>query len=370
MGHERIFYLFILLCLIPFNFTCCMSMNHRNREWSPAVSAPEKYPSKLIWGTFILPDGTRCSLRGSDCSNPGWGESDGGTSASATKAPIKLDITWWSLTENQYYAGVFDLPQEKIDSLLSQGVIDNYTKRHMKYDDIMVGMAPGGVCVVWLRRGYSEAVEIGRYQAEKIEMIPMSRYDDSTSWYARQPDQEKAQADFAKMVIESEGLTQYLEDHGIPFGLWDTYREKFCWRPRMVYEDPNCIADEITISYYNGERQGLVLDRLRENPFDLRPRVKSIMCCWSSGDVYKDISIQFDEEEVFELFGAFWGEDPSIQAELQLLINDTNDQCRVLLVSCDERVHKRLEFKRIQVRISTLEERLTRFFEVNLDKNR
>jgi hypothetical protein len=339
----------------------------RRIELMPAVSAPEKYPAQLIQGVFILPNGDMCSLRGSFATQSGWGKSNNGVSWGASRAPVKLNITWLSFAEAKYYSGTFDLPKKKIDSLLSEGFISATTKQKRDYTSIVAGMAPGGMCVVWLSGDYGNIIEVGRYQAEEIEMIPVSQYHPYSIW-ARNPDQSQAFTDYVKSTLEHLELTQYLEEHGVPYGLWDTYRERFSWRPKMVYEGPECTTDRIITSYYNGEVESLVRNRLRENPLLPRPRMTIISSRWSSVNLYKQIDIDFEEGEVFEIFQSFWEDIPSIKAELQVMINETNDGCRVLLVSCDESVHKRIEFKRCKFQIRTLDERSIRTFEVTLDK--
>ena len=138
----------------------------------------------------------------------------------------------------------------------------------------------------------------------------------------------------------------------------------------MVYEDISCITDEILTHYYNGEEQTLVLDQLQENSFQLRPRVKTLYGYWSYGNTYKELEIDFDEDEIFEAFRSMWQDDSSIQAELQLSMNKTNNHCRVFLVSCDEKLHKRIELRRARIKIYTIENpAIIDDFEVNINKN-
>ena len=208
----------IILCLLSINFTNCMGINHRKYDWSPTVCAPKNYPVKLVSGVFVLPDKKGCSLRGAACDNEGWGEMGGGVLSNEMPAPIVLDITWLSFAENKYYAGTFDLPQKKIDSLFATGYIDASTKKHQTYNLMIVGMAPGGVCVVWLTGSWGTQVEIGRYQAKETQLT-LSDWMDPLMYWASLPDQKQAQIDYVASTLQYEkGVVEHLKEHGIT--LW------------------------------------------------------------------------------------------------------------------------------------------------------
>ena len=83
--------------------------------------------------------------------------------------PTGFRITYFSYMENKFYKGDFLLPADKIRSLFKEGMIGYRSKRYSTYDAMIVGMAPGGVLVVWMQ-GIDKQVEIGRYQAIETDM--------------------------------------------------------------------------------------------------------------------------------------------------------------------------------------------------------
>src|SRR5690625_7133690 len=74
----------------------------------------------------------------------GWGEmvSSHIVGPDLKPLPDRLDIKFFSYTENQFYHGVFELPYERILSLFSEGSLN---KEDPTYYRIMVGVAPGEI---------------------------------------------------------------------------------------------------------------------------------------------------------------------------------------------------------------------------------
>lgn len=88
-----------------------------------------------------------------------------------------MDFVWISYMENQFYMIDTPIDTAKIKEYFSKGYETKVTNgsgetEHLNYDEIGVGMAPGGVVVVWIA-GVGIQKEIGRYQAKK-RTIPES----------------------------------------------------------------------------------------------------------------------------------------------------------------------------------------------------
>src|SRR5690606_15540029 len=88
------------------------------------------------------------------------------------------------------------------------------------YNSIIVGLAPGGVIVLWLGAA-SKQIEIGRYQATKTDM----------DWEFFNPQGEADRDKYVNGVLERRPKVLAQKELGIQFGLWDTYRIKYNWRP-------------------------------------------------------------------------------------------------------------------------------------------
>ena len=104
---------------------------------------------------------------------PDWGNAAGYESISMYKLPKSVDMVWLSYKEDCFYRLKTAIDYEKIAKLFREGFnqrVPNGEVRHTTYDTIVVGIAPGGVVVLWVGYGYLPLTEIGRYQAEKIAL--------------------------------------------------------------------------------------------------------------------------------------------------------------------------------------------------------
>ena len=88
------------------------------------------------------------------------------------KIPAKLSVMWFSLTENKFYRGSFDLPKKEIihlfkdEKILGLFTVEK-TKTFNTYDELVVNVAPRGKVYVYAR-GYAAKL-IAVYQAKEIE---------------------------------------------------------------------------------------------------------------------------------------------------------------------------------------------------------
>ena len=97
---------------------------------------------------------------------------------------------WVSYAEDCMYEIDTEIDYDKMLKLFNEGYYipsmnDNPEPRKENYKEIIVGMAPGGVVVIWLQ-GLRRQIEIGRYQ-EKKTVIPqeeIARLDDSINFYS------------------------------------------------------------------------------------------------------------------------------------------------------------------------------------------
>ena len=104
---------------------------------------------------------------------PDWGNAFGYESTSMYKLPKSVDMVWLSYKEDCFYRLKTAIDYEKIAKLFREGFnqrVPNGEVRHTTYDTIVVGIAPRGVVVLWVGSGYFPIKEIGKYQAEKIEL--------------------------------------------------------------------------------------------------------------------------------------------------------------------------------------------------------
>jgi len=242
--RKSVYVLFILL-------TGCsnvMTKENTKFEWNATECAPEGYPMEIIKGTFLfkgedrglyIPDGGTL--------NGDWGDPTSSHGSIKHTLPDRLEITFFSYTEKQFYRGEFDLPYDRIVELFQQGV--NQQKEEKKefptYSKMMVGIAPGGAVAVWVKGG--PGVEVFFGQAEKVELDPSIAFN--------LPFESKAQSDKYVQDGLDEAISpeqrESLKKNGIPFDLWSRYRARYHWIATSKSEP----IYGFNIKYVNGESE-------------------------------------------------------------------------------------------------------------------
>lgn len=122
----------------------------------------------IYQGHLFLEDGNDVYIPCSGVSHTGWGYSGSmHTQGEDLKAvPVKLEVTWASFLENKFYTGSWELPVDKIKNLFKEGTINWRTNEKESYTSVVVGLAPGGVVVVWIY-GNDQQVEIRNIKLKK-----------------------------------------------------------------------------------------------------------------------------------------------------------------------------------------------------------
>lgn len=283
-------------------------------EWLPTESAPDLYPMNIYNGHLYFEDGSSVYIPSSGSAHNGWGN-EGSTHTQGEDlkpVPVKLEITWASFTENKFYTGSWDLPKEKMLQLFKDGVVNYNTRKKETYSQILVGCAPGGVVVVWMY-GAGNQVEIGRYQAHETQ-ISMSDFVPGNP--------TAVQKDFfnsmAKLNPELEEIRK--SKGGVGYGLWDSYRKKYNWRTNI--EVPNHIFNNTVLEMFNGEREDIFDESLKENKFKERavPKLLDFIIADSNG---KRTVWEFKNLDEEEIFGLFKQADPNKPIEIILRMNES-----------------------------------------------
>ncbi|MGY4385195.1 hypothetical protein ACVWYN_002231 [Pedobacter sp. UYP24] len=294
--------------------------------WTPGVGATFLYPMEIYRCHYIFADSTGTGPVADEIATK-WGDESGisAVGEALEPVPVALDITWLSFTENKFYRGYFKLPYQQIFHLFKVG-FDDYQwnekdKRsfvHQTYDKIITGVAPGGVVVVWLS-GSGFQTEVGRYQAQPTT-VNMADFLD-------RDDIKMSKDDYVKQALSrKKEVTDNVAKNGIPFGLWDKYRERFTLKALPVYEQPATIKTaNISFEFYNGEKDVLMEDRLKKINFAQSARIKEMRVVWTDSIANKSdgysLDINFDEVEIFKAYKEVYGDNPYQAGELQVLIS-------------------------------------------------
>jgi hypothetical protein len=328
--------------------SCQSKINKQMKEtfyWSPVAGCAPLYPMETYHCEFVYADGTGDGPATSRIGARNWGDGSGISVVGDEfkPVPVGLDITWLSYTENKFYTGSFELPYDSILHLFQKG-FENFMwnddtktvyEKHDTYDQIIAGIAPGGVVVVWLK-GARKQVEVARFQAKEtsVDMKDFMQRDDLNV----------TKEQYAKSMIEDDtDVTDNLAKNGISYGLWDRYRDRFNMRVVVKYDQYHEVnTDRIDIGFYNGEHDVLFLDRLYKNQFAKIARINEMGINWSDTLGFKKqpyyLGIEFNEAEMFKAYKEVFGDNPNQEGELVVEVNRGNDQYQVFLQTKNNKV--------------------------------
>ena len=295
-------------------------------EWLPSESAPKLYPMNIYNGHLFFEDGNSVYIPCSALAHSGWGNigSTHVVGDDFKPVPVRLEVTWASFVENKFYTGSWALPKEKMTKLFKEGVVNYKTKKKSRYSRIKVGLAPGGVAVVWMY-GEGNQVEIGRYQAKETQ-VSMKDFVPNNPTIS--------QEEYMDMSVRCpEAIENIKQKGGIEFGLWDTYRKKYNWRTNI--DIPNYTFENSSMEMFNGEREDLFDEALLKNEFKERaiPDYLSFIITNPKGKHYVFEFKNIDETEIFNLFKQV---DATKPIEIVLKMNEDLSNRRLVLKQEDK----------------------------------
>jgi hypothetical protein len=283
-------------------------------EWQATESAPKNYVMSIVSGSLIYHDGSGSLYvpDGSDIQG-GWGKgiSSHVVGDDLKPLPNKLAITFFSYTENQFYRGNFDLPYEKILALFQAGFYSPNQEKHITYDQIVVGVAPGGAVSVWLW-GYEKITEVFFGQAEKVD-IEWSHLTSAThisrEEYVRQS---------VEYSLKTPERIDALRKNGVPIGLWNTYRARYNWQPMFTGVSVRDGRIRL-IKYFNGEQDYLNYPLEKEVISNTRAIPSYMSFVWErpqgKGRLFE---LTFNETEIFDAFKKLGSNNQPLQLEMRM----------------------------------------------------
>lgn len=291
----------IIISLILLLLIDCKEMNNNENTYPYEVSATAsvQYPMEVHMG-YLLNEKKEfiCGVPKTGALEAGW-QGDASTGGQGgIEIPAYLYLTYVSYAEKKFYTVEGELPSEKILETLKKGYerydsgLDGTLQE--TYKTITIGMAPGGVIVVWLS-GIRNRKEIARLQAKEtfvdvneffnnpFELNQQQFFD---SWYD---------------IAVSDSIRQEIKEKGIPYGLWDRYRDKYKYRFVL---NPYNGKDYFTYIYsvgYNGETE----ETLEIENSKTEYKEKGIP--YKNSFIFKDYSTEiiFNDIEMLEVFKQF-----------------------------------------------------------------
>jgi hypothetical protein len=320
-------------------------MNEPKFEYEGNICSPLGYPVDVYEGGLESSSGSTSLYLGVTTGE--WGSNGGGMSHSEKAVPKRLNVTWLSYAEDTFYTIDCDIDYDKMLRLFKEGYqskawfLNDGRYQTQTYDAIVVGFAPGGVVVVWLN-GIDKQVEIGRYEGKKIE-IPQNEIGGLDNHERLLFDaQYRKETMLSKQIVPLE-VQEANKNKPIPYGLWDSYRERYSWRPIFAQRVSSDSTMRIVYTYlemFNGEFESLFDQSLVENEFTKRAIPKYVNFAWKdkAGQVYSG-TLNFDQKEIFDAFKEIYKDNENAQAELVFQINIPNTFITVMLKSKDKEVH-------------------------------
>jgi hypothetical protein len=131
-----------------------------------------------------------------------------------------------------------------------------------------------------------------------------------------------------------------LAKNGIPYGLWDKYRQRFLLRPKIVYDWVSPVkTEQILLNYYNGEAEVISPEMIEKSEYESRARPQKMLFYWyvDWGGKHQgyQLPIEFNEAEIMkaftEVYGANYNPENKIEGDLVVEVNRGNDSFRVFL---------------------------------------
>ncbi|MDI9309431.1 MAG: DUF2931 family protein [Limnohabitans sp.] len=299
-------------------------------DWVEAMNAPKGYPIEVYAGGFVLKNGMTVGMS-AGVTTVEWGGNYSGMRSGIKPLPERLNMSWVAFDEGCLYTIDCPIDYDKILALFKEGYQNssfffnrNGAYKKMTYNVIQAGFLPGGGVVVWVR-GAGRQVEIGRYQGHKTEMPKqenIAKLDNHDKLYFSK--------DYYASILNNTKIVpleiqEYKKKHPIPFGLWDSYRTKYLWKPTFTSEQEGFEVKDVGIKNFNGENEELFDQSLVKNEPQKRAIIHSISIGWKDKEnqAYGG-NIEFNEKVIFTAFEELFKENPNAQAEIEFRVNIAN----------------------------------------------
>ena len=324
-------------------------------HWSPAISAPRKWPVEVFQADFILdkPEQEDTNVRvrsyfGPDfqCGGMGIEKSTAFDEDYREVLPRYIEALWISYAENQVYYLYEELPYEEIERQFGEGY-DFYEDRNsepkkVNFDVINLCFLPEGKVALYLN-GTRRTILL--------------------DWSA----QGKATDEFNDVICEEHEIIppfdEYVDrmlkgnphievEREIPMGeVLDKYFEKYTYEIRFEFEKESTPFVWAKEEYANGE---MLCSRNRTKVTSIqRPaRLKYYELSWYAGGYEYFGELWFQEEEMLHLFDEAYGEDRMQEGVLLIAYSEENESFEVTL----QVGGKKYAFEKTEVWISKIPE--------------
>ena len=255
-------------------------------EWLPSESADERYPMQLLSGQ-LEGGGESVELPAGKIMNRGWGElgSRRIVGEDLKVVPERLNIAWFSYTENTFFGGKLELPT--LGELFRKGLREPEGRAQITWDKILVGMGLGGWLSVWVcAQGIVREVATATFD-------PIER-----DWSEVLDNPTLEREDFVRETLRgrlSDAAWRSYRERGVEDAAsrWPRYNHSYRWQ--LVTEGVQ-VPLHAYVRSFNGERN---FYELRQPPRGLERAPKRLDITWRGRRNRLLSRIEFDERELF-----------------------------------------------------------------------
>lgn len=238
---------------------------------SAGPCAAKGYPMTIQVGNFVCASGQTFPVPSGHHLEGKWGVSSRAwvVGDEMQPVPVRLEILYFSYTEDKFYEGEFPLPTGKIHAWLKEGFWDLDEQQPATYTKFTVCVLPKGAVVVWLT-GAGKQVLVGRFQA----------HESAASFHDHYPESDRA-AMFQEERAELPPAVQAQVTAGtVSARQWDDYLVTYPWQ--LAFSQPVKLT-QYNAAFLNGEHTAypVTVDRAPYLKFLLGPAPKAVPQRWS-----------------------------------------------------------------------------------------
>jgi hypothetical protein len=345
-------YILPLIAFMAIIVPSCKSQKNKMKtatkfEWYAGYCSPSGYNAEVINGYLADEQDMIIGLMSGGYTCGSWG----GTGASMIigdekRIPSELSITWVANAEKKSYKVETKLPKDTMLQLFREGweeLIYARTRKEAKkyntYSEIIFGMAPGGMLVIWLQ-GEGRSIEIGRYQGIETEVLADDYYNvqnpKDTRGLTQQQFYEQLYNDTDAVSIAAK---KEIETYGISSKKWDDYRKKYNWKVTMEYANKDTKTEGLLFECFNGESEVLEIQYLTQHTYKQRAVIKECRGVrWMYKNRFFTTNLKFNEAEITNAFTTMGGANGKTQFELVCKIPADNRQLQFVLRNATQEI--------------------------------
>ncbi|MFC6269894.1 hypothetical protein ACFQH0_16115, partial [Frigoriflavimonas asaccharolytica] len=161
---------------------------------------------------------------------------------------------------------------------------------------------------------------VGRYQGKEV-VIPADEIENLDSH-----DHLLFESEYRKKLMKNPHIVPAeVQGKEIPYGLWDTYRKKYSWKPVFKLPEGSVLDEkgECGFDYFNGESEYIFHQKFPLSEFKKNALPKTLAFSWMSKE-NKVIAAncKLNEDSVFNAFKEVFA--GNINAALEIKVNIAN----------------------------------------------